>query len=65
MMKNRYAGPAFAAGEEVVLTGGSYQGTMGVFLHLKEDPNWADIRERNGAIRNHPLVWMTHAAPVN
>jgi hypothetical protein len=63
MIKNRYAGPAFTAGDEVVLARGSYQGTPGVFLHLKEDPNWADILERNGLVRNHPLVWLAHAGP--
>ncbi len=57
-MKSRYAGPAFHAGDEVVLARGSYQGTPGVFLHLNADPNWADIRERDGHIRNHPLEWM-------
>lgn len=60
-MKSRYTGPAFHAGDEVVLAHGSYQGTPGVFLHLNEDPNWADIREWNGVIRNHPLEWLALA----
>ncbi|HEU0123248.1 MAG TPA: hypothetical protein VFQ91_22150 [Bryobacteraceae bacterium] len=60
MVKNRYQGPAFAAGDEVVLAQGTYQGTPGVFLNLKADPNWADIRERGGGVRKHPLVWLAH-----
>jgi hypothetical protein len=56
------AGPGFREGDEVVLARGSYQGTLGVFLHLKEDPNWANIRERNGAVRSHPVIWLAHNA---
>jgi len=52
----------FQEGEAVVLARGSYQGTPGVFLHLKEDPAWADIQESNGAIRSHPVEWLEHAA---
>lgn len=62
-MKSTYKGPAFTAGDEVIMVRGSYQGTPGVFLHLNVDLNWADIRERNGAIRNHPLAWMVHVKP--
>ena len=49
MMSTQPAGPTFREGDEVVLAKGSYQGTLGIFLHMKEDTNWADIRERNGA----------------
>ena len=56
------AGTALREGDEVVLARGSYQGTRGVFLRLKEDVNWADITERNGSIRSHPMVWLSHAA---
>ena len=45
-----------------MLAKGSYQGTLGVFLHVKEDTNLADIRERNGAIRSHPVIWPAHSA---
>ena len=48
----------FHAGDEVVLTNGVYEGTPGIFLELKHDPNWADIKERNGSIRSHPVVWL-------
>ena len=51
----------FREGDEVVLAQGTYPGTLGVFLRLKEDANWADIRERNGDIRSHPVVWLAHA----
>ena len=51
----------FRKGDEVKLVRGSYQGTLGVFLRFKEDANWADITERNGQIRSHPLVWLAHS----
>jgi hypothetical protein len=50
--------PEFHEGDEVVLARGSYQGTPGVFLHLREDANWADITERDGSIRSHPVAWL-------
>lgn len=53
--------PGFREGEEVVLALGSHQGTLGVFLGLREDPNWADIRERNGDIRSHPVMWLARS----
>jgi hypothetical protein len=59
------AGPAestFREGEEVVLADGTYRGTLGVFLRLREDANWADITERNGVIRSHPVIWLAHSA---
>ena len=56
------ADPTFREGDEVVLAKGSYQGTLGIFLHFNEDANWADIRERNGATRSHPVIWLAHSA---
>ena len=50
--------PEFRQGDEVVLSEGTYQGTTGVFLGLREDPKWADITESNGEIRSHPVEWM-------
>ena len=32
------------------------------FLRLKEDVNWADITERNGNVRSHPVIWLAHSA---
>jgi hypothetical protein len=52
----------FQEGEAVVLARGTYQGTRGVFLHLREDPAWADIQESGGGIRSHPVEWLEHSA---
>lgn len=46
-----------------MLAEGTYQGTPGIFLRLHEDVNWADITERNGVIRCHPVVWLARAVP--
>ena len=54
---------AFHSGDEVVLVRGSYQGTLGTFFRLKPDPAWADITERNGLIRSHPVEWLAHSRP--
>jgi hypothetical protein len=62
MMSTRPFGPAFREGDQVVLADGTYQGTLGVFLRLREDVNWADIAERNGSIRRHPVAWLAHSA---
>jgi len=45
----------FREGDEVVLVEGTYQGTLGVFVRLKNDVGWADITERNGEVRSHPV----------
>jgi len=50
----------FRNGDKVVLAEGTYQGTPGVFIRLRPDVNWAEIRERNGLVRNHPVVWLQH-----
>ena len=52
--------PTFHKGDEVVLVEGTYQGTLGVFVRFKTDLNWADIAERNGNIRSHPVAWLDH-----
>ena len=52
---------AFHAGDEVVLAEGTYQGTPGVFVRFRADPKWADIREPNGVIREHPVEWLAPA----
>ena len=54
----------FKVGENVVLAEGTYQGTLGVFMRLRQDVNWAEIRERTGVVRCHPVVWLQHANPV-
>jgi hypothetical protein len=55
----------FLAGDEVVLARGSHVGTPGVFVAYRADVKWADIAERDGIIRNHPVEWLEHAdAPL-
>ena len=51
---------AFQENDEVVLAAGTYQGTRGVFLRFRNDARWADITERNGNIRSHPVAWLAH-----
>ena len=51
----------FKAGDNVILAGGPYQGTPGVFVSLMPvDAHWAEIKERNDIVRQHPLVWLRH-----
>ena len=64
MMSTGSAAPAFREGDEVVLANGTYQGTLGVFLRPREDVKWADITERDGSIRSHPVEWLAHTAGV-
>jgi hypothetical protein len=51
----------FLEGDEVVLAKGTYTGTPGIFVRYRPDARWADITERNGTIRNHPVEWLAHA----
>lgn len=55
---------AFREGDEVVLARGGHEGTPGVFLRLRADVRWADITERDGIVRSHPLEWLAHVAAV-
>jgi hypothetical protein len=61
MINDKTDDTPFREGDEVVLAHGSYQGTLGVFLRLGKDVNWAEITERNGNVRSHPLVWLAHS----
>jgi hypothetical protein len=61
MTSNRPVDTVFREGDEVVLAEGPYQGTPGVFLRFRKDPNWADITERNAKVRSHPVVWLDHS----
>jgi hypothetical protein len=61
MTSIRPVGVGFHEGDEVVLAKGTYQGTSGVFLRLREDVKWADITERNGSIRSHPVAWLARS----
>jgi hypothetical protein len=58
MMSTINAGCAFHEGDKVILALGTYQGTPGVFLRLRDDINWADIAEADGRIRIHPVAWL-------
>jgi len=50
--------PTFHEGDAVSLAKGSYQGTIGTFLHLCSDPKWAEILEPNSEVRSHPVEWL-------
>lgn len=51
----------FDPGDQVVLRLGTYQGTPGVFLHFNEDSQWADIAQKDGLVRSHPVEWLAHS----
>lgn len=61
MASTSTTGRAFHEGDDVVLACGTYQGTSGVFLRLRGDVKWADITERDGSIRSHPVEWLAHS----
>jgi hypothetical protein len=50
--------PKFHPGDHVVLAEGPHKYTRGTFLNLKEDVEWAAIREFNGAVNSHPVEWL-------
>ena len=55
------AAPTFRKGDAVVLSKGTYEGTLGTFLNLKgDDPRWADILEEHSQVRSHPVEWLEH-----
>jgi len=62
MTSNEPVGTVFREGDQVVLAGGTYQGTTGCFVRLRKDANWADIKESNGDTRSHPVAWLAHSA---
>jgi hypothetical protein len=62
MMSSRIGVSTLREGDEVVLADGTYQGTPGAFLRPKKDVNWADITDRNGEVRSHPVIWLAHFA---
>jgi hypothetical protein len=61
-MSSRNVISTFHEGDPVVLADGTYQGTPGIFLRLRGDVNWADITERGGRVRSHPIAWLAHCA---
>jgi hypothetical protein len=50
--------PKFRAGDQVVLIEGPHKYERGTFMRLKDDVEWAAIKETNGAIGSHPVAWM-------
>jgi hypothetical protein len=60
MAQTEPTSPVFQQGDEVVLVKGTYQGTLGVFVRLRDDVAWAEIAERNGHVRSHPVAWLGH-----
>jgi hypothetical protein len=53
--------PKFHAGDEVILAEGPHNKFVhGTFLGLKEDVEWAAIKEANGAVNSHPVEWMSN-----
>ena len=65
MINDKAAETAFHEGDEVVLDCGTYQGTLGVFVRLRKDANWADIMQRDGSLWSHPVAWLAHARAVS
>jgi hypothetical protein len=61
LTSNEPVGTVFREGDQVVLAGGTYQGTTGCFVRVRQDANWADIKESNGNTRSHPVAWLAHA----
>lgn len=52
----------FQAGEPVViLYNGLYNGMLGNYQGLREDPEWVDIEVEAGVVRAYPLQWIRHA----
>lgn len=64
MTSKRQLGCVFREGDEVVLAEGTYQGTLGVFFRLRNDIRWADITERDGSVRSHPVAWLGRSTDV-
>jgi hypothetical protein len=65
VMKKEPIRTAFREGDQVFLSEGTYQGTLGTFVRLTEDPNWADISERNGRVRSRPVAWLDRTTATN
>ena len=61
MLDDKTDGRTFHKGDMVVLDQGTYQGTSGEFVRLLKDVNWAEIRECDGSLWSHPVIWLAHA----
>ena len=51
---------SFVAGEKVFLAEGPNTSSVGFFVALRNDVNWADIRESGDLITTHPVRWLRH-----
>ena len=50
--------PKFHAGDQIFLAEGPHKYVRGIFMRLKDDVEWAAIKETNGAVSSHPVEWM-------
>jgi hypothetical protein len=50
--------PKFHPGDHVILAEGPRKYTRGTFISLRDDVEWANIRESSGAVSIHPVEWM-------
>jgi hypothetical protein len=50
--------PKFQGGNQVILAQGPHKFTRGTFVALRNDVEWATIRESSGALSVHPVEWM-------
>lgn len=57
--------PKFHPGDHVILAEGPDKYTRGTFLSLRDDVQWATIRESNGALTVHPVEWMRSDLELN
>lgn len=52
---------SFSPGEKVYVCQGVYQGTLGHFVALRPDTNWAEVREDvKERVLTHPVEWLRH-----
>jgi hypothetical protein len=50
--------PKFHPGDRVILAEGPHKYTSGTFLSLRDDVEWANVRESDGTLSMHPVEWM-------
>ncbi len=51
----------FQAGEKIFISHGVYQGTIGHFVALRPDTQWAEVHEdTKGITLTHPVQWLRH-----
>jgi hypothetical protein len=55
--------PEFRVRDKIARADGSYQGIPEELLRVREDSNWAKIRERDSMVRCHLVRWAHHPDP--